>query len=243
MTVLRALIWRRVDFRETSRLVTLVSAQGKHIALAKGAHRADSPFLGRLDFLNLVDATLSGRRSGLRLLTRVDLVHEPRALREPRRYLAACYLVELTDRLWFEARPDAELFDLLRGGLTLVERCPLDGLPNVVTGLELRLLDYLGTLPGLTGCSQCGRPLSEGPLHTSPHQGGLLCSRDRSPGSRRVPDGVLLWLAELAARPGRDWPAHRPAPDWRSARGLTGSWITASLERAPRARAMATAWP
>lgn len=243
MSPLRALVWRRIDFRESSRLVTLVSAEGKVVTLAKGAHRPDSPFLGRLDFLNLVDASLSSPRTGLRLLTGVQLVHEPRALREPRRYLASCYLVEMTDRLWFEGRPDPELFALLHGGLTLIERCPVAALRQVITGLELRLLSHLGTLPELTSCSQCGRPLSDGPLYQSEQQGGLLCAQHKPRGSRRVPVGVLRWLEELASKPGREWPEHPSPTDWRSTRELTGTWITSSLETSPRSRRLALSGP
>lgn len=243
MTRLRALVYKRIDFRESSRLVTLVSAEGRLMTLAKGAHRPDSPFLGRLDFLNLVDASLSRPRTGLRLLTGVQLIHEPRALREPRRYLVACYLVEITDRLWFDGRPDPELFNLLLGGLTLVERCPLPALRQVITGLELRLLSHLGTLPELTGCSQCGRPLGDGPLYQTEQQGGLLCARHRLRGSRRVPSGVLRWLDALAATPGKKWPEHPAPPDWRATRELTGSWIASSLEKAPRSRRLALAGP
>ncbi len=241
MTPLRALIWKRIDFRESSRLVTMVSPQGKVATLAKGAHRPESPFLGRLDFLNLVDASLSRPRTGLRLLTAVDLIHEPRALREPRRYLASCYLVEITDPMWFEGRPDPELFNLVLGGMTLLERCPLEGLPQVITGLELRLLAHLGTLPQLTECSQCGRPVEDGTLYQSPGQGGLLCRRHASRGSRAVPKAVLRWLCELAGKPGRQWPEHRPPPDRHSTWELTGSWIATSLEKAPRSRRLALA--
>ena len=238
---MRAVVWKRVDFRESSRLVTLVSPEGKLVTLAKGAHRPDSPFLGRLDFLNLVDASLSRRRTGLRLLTAVDLIHEPRGLREPRRYLPSCYLVEMTNRLWFEGRPDPELFDLLLGGLTLLERCPAAALAQVITGLELRLLAHLGTLPGLTECSQCGLPLGEVDLYRSPEQGGLLCRRHSPRGSRRVSSALLRWLAELTGKPGRQWPEHPPPPDWKSTWELTGSWIAASLDWAPRSRKLALA--
>src|SRR5882672_7879250 len=93
-----ALLWKRVDFRESSRVVSLVTREhGRVMALAKGAHRPDSPFLGRLDFLNEVYATLSPDRGGLRLLLRVELVHERRALRSPARFLAASHVCDLAD--------------------------------------------------------------------------------------------------------------------------------------------------
>ena len=87
---------RRRDFRESSRIVTCLTREhGKITGLAKGAHRPDSPMLGRIDFLNEVEATFSADRGGLRLLTRAKLTRERRALRQPRRFLAAGVPVDL----------------------------------------------------------------------------------------------------------------------------------------------------
>src|SRR5262245_6540998 len=97
-----AFVWRRSDFRESSRILTLLSrASGKVRVLAKGAHRQNSPLLGKVDLLNLLEVGVSGRGE-LKLLGRVRLLEDRRALREPARFLAASWLVEIVD----QALPD-----------------------------------------------------------------------------------------------------------------------------------------
>ena len=52
-TTAQAIVLRRRDFRESSRIITcLTRDHGKITGLANGAHRKDSPLLGRIDFLN-----------------------------------------------------------------------------------------------------------------------------------------------------------------------------------------------
>ena len=154
----RALIWRRHDWSETSRVVTLVSRRlGKVTALAKGAHRPSGPFLGVLDQLNLIEPRFARRRGeGMRLLRGVVLLHEPRGLAEPQRFVAASHLVEVFDVAFTPNRADPELFDLLAGALRILERCPPAGLRAVLAGAEMKFLEVLGLLPDLEGCSDCG---------------------------------------------------------------------------------------
>ncbi len=69
---LRALVWKRTDYRESSRLITLITAErGKLPTLAKGAHRSGSQCLGRIDLFNLVEVKISGGQ--LPVLHRVEL--------------------------------------------------------------------------------------------------------------------------------------------------------------------------
>lgn len=235
-TAQQALVWQRSDFRESSRLVTLITrAQGKLVTLAKGAHREHSPFLGHIDFLNLIEARLG--RGGLPLLHRVRLLHEPRGLREPRRYLAASYLCELFDPVFPHGRPDPEVFDLLAGGLRLLERCPPQGIPQVILGVELRLLRALGLLPSLEACARCG---STGQLQPAPLQPALLCSHCSGRiGARPVPRPVLTWLDRAAHCGGRDLPDLPPPPA--AAVRLLGRFLPLALERQFRLRTRALA--
>src|SRR5712672_1282571 len=231
-----ALLWKRVDFRESSRVVSLVTRDlGRVTALAKGAHRPDSPFLGRLDFLNEVYATLSPDRGGLRLLLRVELVHERRALRSPARFQAASHVCDLADTSLFAGRPEPELFDLLRGGLTLIELAPEPTLPQVVLGLELRYLAQLGALPDLSACGQCGTQLT-GIVYTG-DDGGLCCRRHAGTGHHAIAPAALAWLRHLSTLPGRQWPELDPGGLTAAAVALPAVWLQRALDRHSRLRA------
>lgn len=237
-TPVRAIVLKRSDFRESSRIVTCLTREhGRVVGLAKGAHRPDSPFLGRLDFLNEVIATFTADRGGLRLLERAELVRERRALREPARYLAACHLAQLCDFALPDARPEPEVFDLLAGGLSLLERCPEPAIGRIVLGLELRLLAQLGALPDLHRCTACGVDLGEHAFR-APDTPGLVCRTHAGVPRQAVAARVLELLRALHAATGRQWPEVLPAVPPRLAAPLPAAWLAAATEQRPRLRAM-----
>lgn len=222
------LIWRRSDFRESSRLITLVTPdRGRLTTLGKGAHRATSQCLGRIDFLNLVEVKLSA--GNLPVLHRVKLLYEPRRLREPRRYRAASYLSELFDPAFLPARPDPQLFDLLSGGIRLLERCDKPQVPQILLGIELRFLHGQGLLAPLVACRQCGQNVAEGELYSVVRQPGLLCRRHANDCSNPMAPETLAWLEAIGQSPGRAWPSLAPPPV--GAIGLLGRWISSAMER------------
>lgn len=228
-------MWRRYDFRETSRIVVLLSRDhGRLQVLAKGAHRPNSPLLGRLDFLNELKVRVSADRGGLRLLVRAELLRERRTLRQPARYLAASYWVELCNYGFPDDRPDPDLFDLVSGGLTLIERCPPASVQPFVLGLELRFLAHLGALPDLERCADCSAPLGEAAYLAS--AGGLAC-RAHAPAPRRaIANRAWEQLRQLATTPGRRWPELDLGPLAATAIELPALWLMRALERRSRLR-------
>ncbi|MEC9047509.1 MAG: DNA repair protein RecO [Planctomycetota bacterium] len=233
-TTTQAIILKRRDFRESSRIVTCITREhGKITGLAKGAHRPDSPMLGRIDFLNEVDATFSADRGGLRLLTRAKLTRERRALRQPRRFLAAGHVAWLVDVACDEGRPDPALFDLLLGGLNLLERCPLRAIPQVVIGIEVRHLDALGALPDLDHCAECGCELGDAAYRQADTL-GLACRAHAGLPRQPVPPRSLRLLRALRSTSGRDWPALDTEDAVAQTAPLPARWLAAALEqRAP----------
>jgi len=234
-------VWRRTDYSESSRVVTVLTRDhGRLQGLAKGAHRPDSPFLGRLDFLNEARATFGADRGGLRLLVALDLLHERRALREPQRFLAASHLAWLSD-LAMPHGPEPDIYDLLAGGLALLERCPAAAIPTVVIGLELRHLALLGALPDLHRCGQCGAGLDQGAfLGRNP---GLYCARHAAAPRQALGRIGLALLQRLQAAPGREWPNLRQPGDVRLAQSLPAQWLAAATEQRGNLRGLVFAAP
>lgn len=226
-----AIVLRRSDFRESSRIVTCLSREhGRLAGLAKGAHRPDSPFLGRIDFLNEVRATFSADRGGLRLLVRAELLRERRELREPRRFVAANHLAWLCDQASHDGRAEPAVFDLLQGGASLLERCPVACIPQIVLGLELRHLDALGALPDLERCADCGAPLGAA-AYRHAETLGLVCRRHA--GLPRLPVGAdaLALLRALHTTAGRRWAELPAGAGLRAAAALPAHWLLAGLEQ------------
>lgn len=225
-----AIVLRRSDFSESSRIVTCLTREhGRLTGLAKGAHRPHSPFLGRLDLLNEVVATFSADRGGLRLLERVELRRERRALREPRRFLAASHVARLCEQATADGEAQPVVFDLLQGGLNLIERCPADAIGRVVLGLEVRLLAAVGGLPDLDRCAVCASSLARRAfVHAESH--GLVC-RDHA-GSPRTPvaDDAIELLRALATTSGRQWPTLATAGAAARAAALPARWLAAATE-------------
>ena len=231
-----AIVLRRTDFRESSRIVTCLSREhGRLTGLAKGAHRPDSPFLGRLDFLNEVRASFSRDRGGLRLLERAELVRERRALREPLRFLAASHLAQLADFAMPDERPEPEVHDLLSGGLTLLERCPEHTVGQIVLGLELRMLQLLGALPDLDRCAACGTALTAGAFrqHDAP---ALVCRAHAGSPRQPVSAEVLALLRTLLHTNGKQWPHVDAGVAPRLAAALPAQWLLAATEQQDRLR-------
>lgn len=232
------IVWRRTDWRETSRIVSVLTRDhGRLAGLAKGAHRPDSVFLGRLDFLNEVQATFSADRGGLRLLLRVQLLRERRALREPARFVAASHLAWLCDFAMPADRSEPGVYDLLLGGLNLLERCPVPAIPRIVLGLELRYLDLLGALPDLDHCAECGERLDDGAFRSG-DQPGLACRRHAGLPRQAVGEASLALLRQLRTAPGREWPELVPAGDPRLAAALPAAWLAAATEQRARLRGL-----
>ena len=232
------IVWRRTDFRESSRVVSLLTRDhGRVSGLAKGAHRPDSVFLGRLDFLNEVAATFSPDRGGLRLLVRAELRRERRALRDPARFLAASHLAQLCDFAMPDDRPEPAIYDLLVGGLALLERCRPTAIPHIVLGLELRYLDHLGALPDLHHCAECGVGLQTGAFRSGDAP-GLLCRQHADLPRHAIGAASLQLLQRLHSTPGREWPELTPDGTARLAAPLPATWLAAATEQRSRWRSL-----
>ncbi len=190
-----AVVLRRTDWHETSRIVTLVTRDfGRRSFLAKGAHRPRSPFLGALDTLHVIEARVrvhEGR--GLQIIDAARVLQGNRPFRDDGlRHGLAMHLSEVITVAMPEARADPELFDLYRGGLALFRTAPHHAMPTITAALLLRACRVLGVLADLERCAMTFDALPEqGSIGFSASEGGFV--REAQTG-RRV-DARLPGLA------------------------------------------------
>ncbi len=144
------LVFRTRLLTETSLIVQwLTPGFGRLATVAKGARRAKSPFLGKLDLFYLADFSFNrSARSELHTLREVSLRETHSGLRrELGRLQQASYGAALVERATETETPLPEVFDLMIGLLRHILAHPPQ--PQTVFAFELKLLAELGLKPDL----------------------------------------------------------------------------------------------
>ena len=144
------LILRTRPLTETSLIVHwLTPASGRIATVAKGARRAKSPFLGKLDLFYLADFSFSrSRRSDLHTLREVKLRETHGAIRQDIFKLRhAAYATAFVEQATETETPLPAVYELLRGFLGCL--CRQKAAPQLVFAFELKLLHELGQEPNL----------------------------------------------------------------------------------------------
>jgi DNA repair protein RecO (recombination protein O) len=234
-----AIVLRTVEFSETSLVATLFTREfGKVRGLAKGARRLKGPFDNALDLLAVCRIVFLRKSSGgLDLFTEARL---ERRFRPPGRDLrglyAAYYLGELLEGLTDDYDPHPELFDAALEALTALAA----GEPPALRVLrfELTALGWLGHLPSLERCVECGRAVEAvGRVAFSRLAGGVLCAGCR-PGKKQVVSvspGVLRAMACLADPASDRWTRLDLDPRTRGElRAVLNHYLASLLGRQPR---------
>ena len=144
------LILRTRPLTETSLIVHWLTPDfGRIATVAKGARRAQSPFLGKLDLFYRADFSFSrSRRSDLHTLREVGLRETHSALRQDIcRLRQAAYAASFVEQATETETPLPAVFELMNGFLDCLCRQP--SAPQIVPAFELKLLHELGLKPDL----------------------------------------------------------------------------------------------
>lgn len=163
------LILRTRPLTETSLIVHwLTQEYGRVATVAKGARRAKSPFLGRLDLFYLADFSFSrSLRSQLHPLREVSLRDTQSAIRQDlHRLRQAAYAAAFIEQNTETETPLPAVFELMVGFLRCL--CRQAAAPQMIFAFELKLLRELGLSPDLgtvkltSGAKQIVRALAQG---------------------------------------------------------------------------------
>lgn len=243
LTTTGAIVVRRYAFRESDRIVVLLSEQlGLVKAMAKGQRRSKKRFGGIVDLLNCLEVEIQHRKSEIQLLTGARLLESYPALGlSPMILAAACYLAELASAFAAEGQPEPRIFAALTGGLRELDRGAEPAMVSRV--LELRVLAAAGLAPRLDVCTLTGRKLNEDEkVAVEPAHGGAVCLRKATADAPRIA-GVTrkLMMQTMAIGDEQAWSLPWTREELMEARAALRDVIGYHLGRPLKARAFAEA--
>ena len=182
-----ALVLNRIEFSETSLIVSLFTRQfGKIDGLAKGGRRLKSSFESALDTLAHISVTFLQKKSdSLDLLTESKLIRRFSVTENNLAGLyAGYYVAELVQRLTEKSDPLPKLFDVTVSTLRQLEQGQF--VMRTITRFESQLLRHIGEQPSFLQCVSCGKSLvaeyddeKNHRIGFSHQEGGVLCRECR----------------------------------------------------------------
>ncbi len=232
----RALVLRRLDYSESSQIVTVDTRDlGIVDLLARGSRREarrGSSFAEPLDLGGWYDIVYRARSGDLGLATEARLIEGfPRLRDDLSAWLEACFALEVLRASFTAGDPHPEL---LRGTLSFLK---LLAVGKGRLALRVRFLHELlyasGVAPGWEHCAGCRRPLTDRAYWQLP--AALHCEGCRGGSDRPVPSAVRETVAQIAGMPWGNLPS-----EGGSVRPLGAAWelmrdaLLSHLEHAPR---------
>ena len=161
-TVVRGIVLRAVDTKESDKILTVLTDQGKLPVVAKGARGRRSRVAACTQLLAYSEMVLSENR-GWQYLSEgntIELFMEVR--RDIGALSLASYFAELTEAVALEEGGE-ELLRLLLNALYALGN--LDRPQEQIKAVfELKLMALAGFEPLADGCAYCGRPSPESPV-------------------------------------------------------------------------------
>ena len=177
-TVTRALVVRSVDYKDSDKILTLLTPDmGKLSAGARGCRKKGSAIAAACQLLCWSELVLSDR-GGNWSVSEASTLREFLGVRRDLDKLAlACYFAEMAEVLSVEGMPSPGLLSLTLNSLHALE-C-LDRPPEQIKAVfELKAMCLAGYEPLIEGCALCGE---ENPEQAWFHlrEGVLCCARCR----------------------------------------------------------------
>ena len=215
-TQAEAIVLRKWPVHEADEIVSLFTrSYGRIRGVAKAAAKSRRRFGGALEPMTFVSASyVEEPKQDLVRLDSCEVIASP--LAQPVNYARAAALAVYAEVLE-EAMPDHDPHEaVFRLALAVLEHTRGDSVWMPVTYFALWITRLLGWMPSLTHCTDCGEALGAGPAWFQPQSDGLVCVRDRKPGSRILAAESLalarrIFQSPIAALAQEDWPAGRAA--------------------------------
>lgn len=187
-TVVRGIVLRAVDTKESDKILTVLTPNGKLPIIAKGARGRKSRVTACTQLLAYAELTLT-EAHGWQYLSEGSSIELFEGVRQDIELLSlASYFAELTESAALEEVEGGGILSLLLNALYALGN--LKKPPRLVkAAFELKLMSLIGFEPLADACAYCGRPEPEAPMLDI--QGGVICCRACGKGER----GLAMPLA------------------------------------------------
>ncbi len=174
-SVVRGIVLRAVDTKESDKILTVLTAGGKLPVVAKGARSRKSRVTACTQLLAYSELTLSESR-GWQYLSEGSTLELFEGVRRDIGLLSlASYLAELTEAAALEEVESGAVLSLLLNALYALGQ--LEKPPALVkAAFELKLMSLIGFEPLADACAFCGAPEPEGAV-LDVREGVICCAR------------------------------------------------------------------
>lgn len=160
------------SYGETSKIINILTEDGIIGCMAKGARKVKSNLRVGTSKMTLSSFVINKKSDKLSLLVSSDIKLDFRNIKKDIKKISyATFLIELSSQV-MKHNINKNVYKLLIDSLIKIN----EGFdPLVITNiLELKYLEYLGTMPVLDECSICGSKISIATLSSS--SGGYVCN-------------------------------------------------------------------
>jgi DNA repair protein RecO (recombination protein O) len=195
-----ALVTRSMNWRETSKIVTLFTREaGRLDVIVKGARKKNSAYIGIIETLNLVEALVyySSRRE-LQILGKVSLEDSFHILRADLKKTAYAFcIIELINIFFIHADSEPVFFDFLVYIIKFIEQ--EDKAELAFWYFILKLTSFLGFRPQFNKCYKCGKENLEKKRHFSFSNGAVICKncQNEMAAMQNIDGDMLLFFENL----------------------------------------------
>ncbi|MBD5149684.1 MAG: DNA repair protein RecO [Oscillibacter sp.] len=174
-TVVKGIVLRAVDTKESDKILTILTPHGKLPVVAKGARSRKSRVTACTQLLAYSELTLSESR-GWQYLSEGSTIELFQGVRQDIELLSlASYFAELTEAAALEGVESGEILSLLLNALYALGNLKKN--PALVkAAFELKLMSLIGFEPLADACAYCGNPEPEEPV-LDVREGVVCCGK------------------------------------------------------------------
>ena len=232
-TVIKGIVLRGVDTKESDKILTVLTPQGKMPVIAKGARGRKSRVTACTQLLAYSELTLSESRGWQYLSEGSPIQLFEGARRDIALLSLASYFAELTEAAALENVESGEILSLLLNALYALGELKKD--PALVkAAFELKLMSLIGFEPLADACAYCGNPEPEDPVLDV--REGVVCCGKCGKGERGLamplsPGALAALRRALYGEAKRLYSFSLAGPDLKKLGDASEAYVHAMLER------------